>query len=47
MVYEWEKGLGESGYMDRVAESLRRPPQTITALLTGYTPIPNKKFKKK
>ena len=29
-----------------LAESLRCPPETITKLLTGYTPIQNKKLKK-
>ena len=29
-----------------MAESLRCSPETITALLTGYIPIPNKKLKK-
>ena len=29
-----------------MAESLHRSPETITTLLIGYTPIPNKKFKK-
>ena len=27
-----------------MAESLCRPPETITTLLIGYTPIQNKKF---
>ena len=30
-----------------VAESLRCPPETITALLIGCTPIQNKELKKK
>ena len=30
----------------RMAESLCRPPETITTLLIGYTPIQNKKVKK-
>ena len=30
-----------------MAESLHCSPETITTLLTGYTPIQNKKFKKK
>ena len=30
-----------------VAESLCCSPETITALLIGYTPVQNKKFKKK
>jgi len=29
-----------------MAESLCCPPETIMTLLTGYTPIENKKFKK-
>ena len=31
----------------RMAESLHCPPETITTLLTGYTPIQNKKLVKK
>ena len=30
-----------------IAESLHRSPETITIMLIGYTPIQNKKFKKK
>ena len=30
-----------------MAESLHCPPETITALLIGYTPVQHKKFKKK
>ena len=30
-----------------MAESLHCPPETITTLLVGYTPIQNKNFKKK
>ena len=30
-----------------VAESLRYSHETVTTLITGYTPIQNKKFKKK
>ena len=30
-----------------MAESLCGPPKTITTLLIGYTPIQNKKLKKK
>ena len=30
-----------------MAESLHYSPETITTLLTGYTPIQNKKFKSK
>jgi len=29
-----------------MVESLRYPPETITTLLIGYTPIKNKKFLK-
>ena len=29
-----------------MAESLQRSPETITTLLTGYTPIQNEKLKK-
>ena len=36
--------MGEKGYCICVAESLCCPPETITALLTGSTPIQNKKF---
>ena len=42
-------GRGVWGRMDTctyMAESLRCPPETITALLIGYIPIPNKKLKK-
>ena len=38
------------GRMDtciRMAEYLHYSPETITTLLTGYTPIQNKKFKSK
>ena len=41
---------GFGGRMDTcicVAESLPCPLETITTLLTGYTPIQNKKLKKK
>ena len=47
VVCGWEKGLGEGGHMDSVAESLGCPPETVTALLTGYSPIQSKKLKKK
>ena len=43
-------GRGVWGRMDScigLAESLCCPPETITTLLTGYTPIQNKKLKKK
>ena len=43
----WEGSLGEDGYMYiHTAESLCCTPETTTALLTGYTLIKNKKFKK-
>ena len=41
---------GTWGRMDtciRMAEYLHYSPETITTLLTGYTPIQNKKFKNK
>ena len=41
-------GMGVWGRMDTcicMAESLRCSPETLTALLTGYTSIQNKKFK--
>ena len=38
--------LRRGGIRVCVAESLCCPPETITTLLTGYTPIQNKKFKK-
>ena len=40
-------GRGVWGRMDAcicMAESLCYPPETITTLLIGYTPIQNKKF---
>ena len=43
-------GRGVWGRMDTcicMAESLHCPHETITKLLTGYTPIKNKKLKKK
>ena len=43
-------GSGVWGKMDSCicrAESLGSPPETITTLLIGYTPIQNKKFKKR
>ena len=42
----WEGGLGENGYMFMCGESLCGSPETIT-LLIGYTPVRNKKFKRK
>ena len=46
----WQPGWrGVWGRMDTctcMAESLHCPPETITALLIGYIPIPNKKLKK-
>ena len=43
-------GRGVWGRMDIgicMAESLSCSPETITTLLIGYTPIQNKKFKRK
>ena len=38
---------GENGHMYiRMAESLHCPPETITALLIGYTPVKNKNVRK-
>ena len=39
----WLGDLGESGYMLYTAESLCYSPETITTLLTNYTPIQSKK----
>ena len=39
-------GKGRMGTCVGMAKSLRRPPETVT-LLISYTPISNKKFKKK
>ena len=39
----WEGSVRENAYMC-MAESLRWPPETVMTLLTGYTPIQNKKF---
>ena len=44
------EGRGVWGRMDTcicLTESLCCPPKTITTLLADYTPIQNKKFKKK
>ena len=41
-----EGSLRENGYSMCMAESLCCPPETITTLLIGYTPIQNKKFLK-
>ena len=41
----WEESLLENGYRYiHMAESLCCASETITMLLTGYTPTPNKKF---
>jgi len=40
-------GLGENGCMYIMPESLRCSPETVTALLTGYSPIQNRNFKVK
>ena len=37
----WENSLGENGFMYM---SLHCPPETVTMLLIGYTPIKNKVF---
>ena len=37
----WEGSLGENGCMFMMAESLYCPPETITTLLIGYTPVQN------
>ena len=42
----WKVSLGENATFTCVAESLRYSPETITTLLTGYTPIQNKNFLK-
>ena len=42
-------GRGVGGRLDKcicMAESLCCPPETVTTLLIGYTPIQNKKLKK-
>ena len=45
----WQPGregsLGSRDMCVRTAESLHCPPEAINVLLTGYTPIQNKKFK--
>ena len=43
----WKGSLKENDTSICMAESLCCPPETITTLLLGYTPIHNKKFKKK
>ena len=40
----WEESWGRMDTCICVAETLSCPPETITALLTGYTPIQNTKF---
>ena len=40
----WLGDLGENGYMLYTAESLCYSPETITTLLTNYTPIQSKKI---
>ena len=42
----WDGSLGENGSRIYMAESPHCSPETIT-LLTGYTPIQNKKVLKK
>ena len=39
------RGVGRTDTCVCTAESLCCPPETIIALLIGYTPIQNKKFK--
>ena len=43
----WEGSWGRMHTCVWMAESLRCSPETITTLLTGWTPIQNKKFKRK
>ena len=43
----WEGRLGRMDTCICMVESLPCSPQTITTLFIGYTPIQNKKFKKK
>ena len=43
----WEGRLGRMDTCICIVESLPCSPQTITTLFIGYTPIQNKKFKKK
>ena len=43
----WEGSLGENGYMYMYGSVPSCPPENITTLLKDYTPIYNKKFKKK
>ena len=38
--------VGENGYLYMCGESLCCPPDAITTLLAGYTPVPDKKFNK-
>ena len=40
----WEGSLGRMDIHICMAEFLLCSPETITTLLTGYTPIQNKKF---
>ena len=39
----WEGGLGKIDTCIGMAESFHYSPETIITLLTGYTPIQNKK----
>ena len=41
----WEWSLEKMDKCICMAESLHCSPESITTLLTGYTPIQNKKFK--
>ena len=40
----WRNAHADTCICIRMAESLLCSPETITTLLTGYTPIQNKKF---
>ena len=43
----WEESWGRTDTCICVAETLHYLPETITTLLIGYTPIKNKKLKKR
>jgi len=43
----WEGSLGKNGYMYMYGWVLCCPPETVTTFLISYTPIQNKKLKKK
>ena len=44
---EWEGSLREDGSCIFMAESPRYSPEAVTTLLIKYTPIQNKKVKKR